>query len=322
MYLTPGERVFAVILNFNTADQTYRCVEALRTSTHPNLFSVVVDNGSSDADRANLKRSLGPAAVIIETGENLGYAAGNNLGMRWAIGHDADYLWVLNPDTEPTGDALTEMLAVARRDRDVGAVGSVNVRGSKSNPVIHFAGGRMDWESGVPESIHMGSALAAIDASERYGVDYVAGSSMLLRPRALEEIGFIPEEYFLYFEETDMCRRLNDAGWSTVVAPRSVVWHHYRSGSGLPKPYYIYYYVRGRLLFADRYSIGDVASRRQGLDTFIDGWRSRVETECPGWLDSYDRLVALAVDDGMNGITGRREEISSFPEAGAEEDCR
>jgi GT2 family glycosyltransferase len=278
---------------------------------------VIVDNGSGGTEVYRLRDHLGPAITILESATNGGYAAGNNLGIRFALERDADYVWILNPDTEVEPKTLHLLMSAMRSQADAGFIGSVNLVGGSKPPKVQFAGGRIDWDAGgSTESIGIGTPAADLRPFEPYEVDYVAGTSMLVRRRVFDDVGLLPEHYFLYFEEADLQLKARSVGWRSYMSPLARVWHYQRSATGLPAPYYVYYYVRGRFLFAAANSDLSRDEIENGLAEFITGWRMRVAERAPDWLETYDRLVESAIADGRSGRTGRREDIDSMTPAG------
>ena len=312
MFLTSGSRVFVIILNYRHALDTVRSIASLRRSRDRNLHPVVVDNGSGTAEIERLRVHLGPAIPILELPENLGYAAGNNHGIRYALERDADLVWILNPDTEVESKTFQLLTAPMGSYPDAGFVGSVNLVAGSDPARVQFGGGRIDWETGAAESIGIGTLAADLRPYEPYEVDYVAGTSMLIRRQVFEDIGLLPEHYFLYFEETDLQVRAHRQGWRSYMSPLARVWHHQRSLGRIPEPYYIYYYIRSRLLFGKAHSELSDDRLEEGLAPFVDGWRTRVEERVPGWLETYNRLVRWGLEDGKAGRTGRRADIDEL----------
>ncbi len=318
MFLSRGSRVFVVILNYRHALDTVNCVTSLRRSRDRNLHPVVVDNGSGTGEAEQLRAHLGPAIPILELSKNLGYAAGNNHGIRHALERSADYVWIINPDTEAEPETLTMLMSTMRQHPDAGFVGSLNIDAGADPAEVHFAGGRIDWDGGaITTSMAMGTRLDEFKARQPYRVDYVAGASMLIRSQVFADIGLLPEHYFLYFEETDFQVRASARGWGSYLSPLARVWHHRRSAGDLPTPYYIYYYIRGRLLFAQAHTGHSLETIEAGLEPFIAGWRSRVADRAPHWLNTYEQLVSRALADGRAGVTGRRAEIETTEQAAA-----
>jgi GT2 family glycosyltransferase len=317
VFLSKGPRVFAILLNYQNPADTVRCLASLRRCVTRDLHPVIVDNGSRDGDVDRLAAAVGPAVPILANEVNVGYAAGNNIGIRYALERDADYVWILNPDTEVEPDTLQAMMTTMSLRPDAGFVGSLNVFGDSDPPVVQFAGGCIDWEAGaVTESIDRGKPVSSRPRRDAYEVDYVAGTSMLARRRVFDEIGLLPEHYFLYFEETDFQVTAAKQGWKSVLNPLARVWHYQGSAAHLPAPYYTYYYIRGRILFARKFTDLDDDSIVAGLAGFIGGWQSRVAERAPDWLDTHDRLVEWALADGKAGVTGARADVDSMRRPG------
>jgi GT2 family glycosyltransferase len=117
-------RVTCILLNWNGWGDTLDCLAALKESSYPHLDVMVVDNGSTDESVARI-RAANPGLTLLETGLNLGFAAGNNVGVRHALKNGADYVWLLNNDTRPAPHALSALIDKVQTDRRIGAVGSV-----------------------------------------------------------------------------------------------------------------------------------------------------------------------------------------------------
>jgi hypothetical protein len=313
VFLTKGSRVFVILLNYRRPGDTLRCLASLRRSKERALHLVIVDNSSGDQIVGRLQHALGPAVPLIVSPENGGYAAGNNIGIRHAIERDADFIWILNPDTEVEPNTLQLLMATMASRPDAGFVGTLNLSGRSLHPTIQFAGGKIDWESGaITKSLGLGRALSSFRERRPFDVDYVAGTSMLVRRRVLEDVGLLPEHYFLYFEDTDLQVRAARQGWGSVLNPLARVWHHQKSGSDLPAPYYTYYYVRSRMLFGREFTQHDDATLEAGLDEYIQGWRSRVAELVPDWLPTYDQLIDWGLIDGKTGRTGPRADVDAM----------
>jgi GT2 family glycosyltransferase len=130
----------------------------------------------------------------------------------------------------------------------------------------------------------------------------------------LEAVGLLPEDYFLYFEETDYCREVRAAGWRTLVDDRVSIVHRKRSSGLLPTPYYLYYMTRNRMLFASRHFDADPALVLADFErAFLTPWRSKVEQHAPGWLPQFDELVSWALHDARSGVTGRQPRVELVP---------
>lgn len=305
--------VTAIVLNYQHAGDTLRCVRSLAQSDFRRLSLIVVDNGSAPDVVAALEQGLEPTTTLIRSGDNLGYAAGNNLGIRRALALGSDLVWLVNPDVVVGPETLPALIDAAAARPAAGIIGSQALYGGSHPPRIWFNGGLIDWDrGGSPSHRHSGEPYLDGDQGPIVDVDYVTGASMMVRATVFASIGLLPEDYFLYFEETDYNVRARRVGWEIIVQPSSVLWHYKRSTGLLPEPYYIYYFVRNRLIFASRYADADPGDIVDDLEPFISGWRAKVIRHAPDWVTVYDRLVALALEHGLAGSTGRWDGLADI----------
>jgi len=243
--------VFIILLNWNRWRDTAECVESCRRLTYPGFRIVIVDNGSNDGSEAMLRKRC-PEAEIIQTGANLGFAGGNNIGIRYALDHGADYVWLLNNDTIVDAGALTALVEAAESDTRVGMAGSKIV--CYDNPQrLWYAGAVLDavrpylpYHRGIGEEDR-----GQYDAPGETG--YITGCSLLARRQMIEEAGLLDDDMFLYFEDVDWSARARQAGWRLMFAPSSVVRHkESMSAGGAASPTVMYYTARNRLYFVRR----------------------------------------------------------------------
>jgi GT2 family glycosyltransferase len=205
----------------------------------------VVDNGSTDNSVEELKARHG-AFHFLEMGENRGYSAGNNAGIRRALSRGADYVWILNNDTEPQPGVLAAMLDVADRDARIGAMGSRidNTGRRPARPV--FGGGKVHPWLGIPR--HHRQPPPPED------LDYIIGANILLRSSALREIGLLDEDFFLYWEDVDLCFRLRRHGWRLAVAEHGSVRHRENGSLSRADPVRHFHFTVSTKRFFRKYS--------------------------------------------------------------------
>ncbi len=149
--------------------------------------------------------------AFIQTGANLGYAGGNNVGIRYALARGANYVWLLNNDTVVDKNALTEMVRLAESDEKIGMVGSKILRYDSSEVILDVGG----WLKVSYHIVHKFPGYNEIDRGQWDKVfqpDYLNGASLLVSTLAIRDIGLLDEEYFLYWEETDCCYRARRNG--------------------------------------------------------------------------------------------------------------
>jgi len=243
--------VFIIVLNWNGKDDTLECLSSLQKLNYANIEIVVVDNSSTDGSEEAIRYSF-PAVHCIQTGINLGYAGGNNAGIRFALDHGADYVWLLNNDTTVDPTALTALVEIAQTDPQIAFAGSKIYFYDKPN-MIWCAGGTIDLADGG-RTDHPGMGQEDKGQYDTiYDVGYVSGCSLLASRAAIASIGLLPEEYFLYFEETDWNVAAQRKGYRTVLAPASHVWHKYAE-AGKYKDRFIYYSFRNRIQIVRKYA--------------------------------------------------------------------
>ena len=186
--------VVCSVLNWNGWRDTVECLNALKECTYPHLTVVVVDNGLTDDSVARI-RVAHPDILLLESGANLGFAGGNNIGIRHALAHGADCLWLLNNDTKPAPDALSALVAKVRTDKPIGAVASICYYADAPSTVEAWAGARVNLWIGYPRN-----------STQPHRNDWfhsLNGTSMLVSRAAIEDAGLLDEAFFLYREDTE-----------------------------------------------------------------------------------------------------------------------
>jgi GT2 family glycosyltransferase len=240
-----------ILVNWNGWRDTVRCIESCENLTYPNFEIVVVDNGSTD-DSVDRIRKHSPSLDLIETGSNLGFAGGNNVGIHIAMNMDASYIWLLNNDTIVDPAALNALVNVLHADSSVGLAASKIYYQDKPN-TLWYAGGYLSPTSGW--SRHRG--VDEIDEGqydELTAVEFATGCSVLARASAAASIGPMDERYFLYWEDVDWSERARRAGWRVVYVPNSRIWHKLGGSTTSGRRHIQWRYEgRNRLLFYRRH---------------------------------------------------------------------
>lgn len=244
-----GKSVYIILLNWNGLEDTLECIESCRALSYRPASIVVVDNASSDGSEEVLRCSF-PDLAVLQTGSNLGYAGGNNVGIRYALSRGADYVWLLNNDTTVHPEALSELVRVAEAEPQAGILGS-KILCYADPTLIWFAGGWVQADRG--ETGHIGLGVpdqGQFDAVTETG--YVTGCSLLVKRAVIEQVGMMDEAYFLYFEESEWCLRAKRQGYRLLYAPGSIVWHKESVSTRKIAGAWVYYMTRNRLYFMSR----------------------------------------------------------------------
>ncbi len=226
----PEARVAVVLVNWNGAGDTLATLASLdRCAAAPALVPIVVDNASSDDSVARLRRER-PGLAVEETGANLGFAGGNQVGIRRALA-DPDVGWVLllNTDVEVDPGFLQPLLA-ACADPAVGAAGP-KIFYFDPPDRLWAAGGRLRLRETVTQEFGRGQADAP-RFSQPADVTYLTTCCLLIPRDALERVGPLDPAYFINVDDADWCRRALDAGYRLRYVPDSRVWHKVAAASG------------------------------------------------------------------------------------------
>jgi len=191
---------------------------------------IVVDNASTDGS-VEIVRVEFPGVRLIANADNRGFPAANNQGIAVARGR---YVLLLNPDTEVVGDALATMVAFADANPDVGIVGPqlLNPDGSVQSsrrrfPTLLIAFFESTWlQPYAPRRVLERYYILDQPDDVVLDVDWVKGAAMMARWEAIQQVGPMDEDFFMYSEELDWCRRFREAGWRVVYLPAAQIVHH------------------------------------------------------------------------------------------------
>lgn len=220
-----------VIVGYNTRELLLDCLRSIYDQTRGVTFDViVVDNASRDGSVAAVARAF-PQVRLIANGQNRGFAAANNQGLRIARGR---YILLLNPDTVILDNAIAGMVAFADRHPEAAVVGCQVLEDERTIQRTCFSfpsvlgllltGLRLNRL--FPRSRFFGRPdLAWWDRNSPREVDVVSGMFFLVRREAMDQVGLLDEDYFVYAEETDWCYRFRKAGWHCLFAPEARIIH-------------------------------------------------------------------------------------------------
>ena len=242
-------KVFVIILNWNGKEDTLECLESVRKIDYPNFTTLVVDNGSSDGSEEAFRAAF-PDIAVLQTGENLGFAEGNNIGIRFAMDKAADYVFILNNDTIVDPHVVSALVDEAERNPKAAILGS-KIYFYDRPDIINSAGGAFHHDIFKPYHIGYGFKEDNKTYSEVNSVEWITGCAILLRILPLREVGLFDPDYFLICEELDLCTRVRKHGYEILFVPASKVWHKISASfEGSYSPVYCYYQFRNLLLYA------------------------------------------------------------------------
>ena len=239
-----------IIVNWNTREYLLRCLKSVSGSENsPSWEVIVVDNGSQDGSGKEVKQFY-PKIHLIANEQNLGFAKATNQGLTHASGR---YLLLLNPDTEVKQGAIDRFVDFMENHPDAGIAGGqlLNPDGSKQNSIANFPTLATEL---LNKRLLRWLFPAKFPGKERnyvepIEVDSVIGACMVVRREAMEKVGILDEDYFLFFEETDWCYRMRKGGWKVFHLPQAEVVHFQGRGAEPKKREARVEYYRSRYHF-------------------------------------------------------------------------
>lgn len=287
--------VVAVVLNWRRAEDTISCVMSLRAFA-PSVHAIVVDNASGDGSAERIAEAV-PYADLIRNDANLGYAGGNNTGIRRAMAMDADAVLILNNDVVLKPGTVEALVKALQRHPGWGIAGPISLNAAAPE-IVDFFTATVDVRY---------AALSAPGRDELRGgrftadaeTDYVTGSAMLVRREVLKATDGFDERFFLMWEDVDLALRARAAGWRSGATPEAVVLHgRSRSFGGDGAPLQRYFFVRNPYLLVRKHLRG------------LARWRAiaRITRRYRAW--ARDPMAPAAVCDAIalgarHGLRGR-----------------
>lgn len=259
--------VGAVLLNWNSYEAVAECLDELAELEFENLNIVVVDNGSTDDSSERLIREYSHVE-FVEVGENLGFAAGHNYGIRELQKQGTDYMFILNNDIRiPDNQILKNAVNIMENNPSFGIV-TPRIMEYPRIETVWFEQGRVNWDFGSyyhkqnhrwyihgPDggaSKENSSTDLQVDDHSLIFNDYVPFTCALFRSNVFEEVGLLSEEYFLYAEDVDYCSRVKSAGYQIATVLDMEIYHEKNENSSL-SPLRSYYGVRNRCLVVNKF---------------------------------------------------------------------
>lgn len=234
---------------WNQLEETIKCLESTQSLDYPNFHVLLVDNGSID-NSSIIAHHYFPDTSVLDNGKNLGYAGGNNAGIKLCIEREFDYILVLNNDTILDSSSLTLMVNDLEEHENAAAA-APKIFFYDSPSTIYYAGGLV---SGVWHTVHKGYGEEdRSEFSEDAETDWLTGCAILFRRAALESVGLFEPRFFVLCEDADWSTRATRVGYKLRYVSNAKVWHKgSRSFGAQFSPTYMYYYTRNRLLWIER----------------------------------------------------------------------
>lgn len=249
MVFTPDISVAIILVNWNGYEFTRACLDSLRKLNFPDFKVILVDNASDNQEGKNLKKAF-PEIDLLENDQNLGFAGGNNVGIRHALTLGYSHILLLNNDTEVEPDFLEEMVFKLRQNPKIAVVQPL-ILFLHNKKEIWSAGGK--WNANLSKAVTLGDREPLADY--RIGkscLDWATGCCMLISREAILDCGLLNEQYFVYFEDVEWSLRFTQKGYQIALADKAVIYHEAGASSkkkneeGALSPKVFYFNVRNQ----------------------------------------------------------------------------
>ncbi len=238
--------VSIITVNYNQWDVTIDLLSAIGPYDSSEIEIIVVDNGSK-IDKSSQLQSMFPDVIFLRSDLNLGFAGGNNLGIKAANG---DFLFHVNNDTIVSLDTISNLREVLEENKDV-AIACPLIYYYDQPSVIQYAGFTpINPLTGRNKAVGYQDQLVTSD--KLVETSYAHGAAMMIKKTVVEELGMMPENYFLYYEELDWVHQIKQGGYKVIVDHRSHILHKESISTGKSSPLKTYFQTRNRILFMRR----------------------------------------------------------------------
>lgn len=243
-------KVVVVVLNWNGKEDTFECLNSLKHLDYPNYEVVVVDNASTDGSQKFIRENF-PEVTLIENEKNLGFGGGFNVGIRKAEKYDADYVLCLNNDVVVDKNFLTELVKVGELCDKIGGLCPMEYYYNEPRR-INCAGGRVGL---FKDKVYGHGELDKGQFNKVKETWLLCGPAMMLKLKALLDVGLFDTSFFYGPEDKDMTLRLIKKGYKIMFVSHAKLWHKRRGATGGKiTPLNIYFHVRNSLLFVKKHA--------------------------------------------------------------------
>lgn len=224
-------KLFILILNYNRPQDTLSCIKSLKKSHLPAQTQIIIlNNGPTRPGLVGIK--------TINNHANLGFAAGNNPGIKYALKHQASHIMIVNPDVQVPRHFAIPLLAHFKKDKKLGLIAPVH-RHRQKNKLFYGLGGQVDWKTG--KCTHQNTNK--INFSQLKYCQFVSFACVLIKKQVFEKAGYLDERYFMYLEDVDFCLTAKKAGFKVALDPKVIIDHKTSSSFSDPRQKLKYSFV-------------------------------------------------------------------------------
>ncbi|MFA5119237.1 MAG: glycosyltransferase family 2 protein [Candidatus Omnitrophota bacterium] len=243
-------KIIVIIVNYNKNRDTLECLNSLKKVTYP-IYGVIIIDNSTNEDSCLYDYSVNDGLIkYIKIGENIGFAEGNNVGIKEALTVDPDYILLLNNDTVVKEDFLDKLIEPVVKHKVDLATGKIYYYDKPDT--IWGAGGKIDWKRGM-------GVLYGINKKDKKifnvvrDVSFISGCMMFIKKDVFMRIGCLSDDFFMYCEDVDFCLRALKADLKMIYVPESVIWHRVGAKEMNGSAFHFYYFIRNSLIIVLTY---------------------------------------------------------------------
>lgn len=290
--------VTIVFVNYNNKEMLKNSIENLLCKIEEDIEILVVDNGSKDGSMEYIENYF-PYVHTEYLKSNMGFGKGCNKGMEIAFEKGSKFVMLLNTDTEVEEGMLSELLKYC--DDNTLVIPRMYTDEKDKTNSLWYSGGRINFGTGEVEQTLFKYDEKDVQCNLPKQVEFATGCCMLISKGVWEKVGGFAEEYFLYYEDVDYCIRLKEAGVKILYVPKVALWHKVGgSAGGEISAISLYYTVRNRLVFADKYKKYLKYDVMEVLKIIMEYFTSPYNLK-------YDVIVLSAIKDFMKGVRGKEK---------------
>jgi len=224
--------IAVILVNWKKYNLTSNCIDSLNKSNYKNFKIILVDNEYSEKSLIELKNKY-KELIVFKEKNNLGFAGGNNIGIRYALENDYDYIMLLNNDTEVTENFILPLVERIEKDHSLGAVQPL-ILNFLNKSIIWNAGGKLNKFLGITSTRLNNNKLNSSIVFDDF-TDWISGCGILIKSEIVKKIGLLDEKFFTYYEDVDWSLRMKSLGYDLGFVKESIIYHHGSSSSNNKK---------------------------------------------------------------------------------------
>ncbi len=308
-------KILAVICNYNKKDYVTECIQSVMESAFKDMDIAVVDNASTDGSASHIRERFGERIKLFVNEENLGGSGGFNTGIRYALEEGYEYIWCLDNDVLADENAVGELYAFMEGHPEVGMAGSKVYHMEEPDYVQQF-GIDIVWDEYCCEAKYHGRLEDGSMPAVVYS-DAVAACSVLVRASVIREIGPLPEENFLYWDDTEWGYRCNLAGYKVASIGSSKILHSMGAKKEDVSTFPLYYAWRNWIRFFMKYTPDE--KWEDMCNAFLEGVFDVIYNDLYLGEENRAKTVMFAYDDAIHGRMGKAEVGKIYPVVHVEE---